>query len=95
MLKIASIVQQIMTEPSEAVSEKHKLKVITKIIFNLMTKILATVYRPLKFMAFNENSIWRRRYELSKQLQNLHVDIEMVAVQGPNEALPYYIHTYM
>jgi hypothetical protein len=32
------------------------------------------VHRPLKVLALNANSIGRQRYELSKQLQKLHVD---------------------
>jgi hypothetical protein len=35
-LKIASVVQQIMTELSQAVSEKDKIIVITKMVLNLM-----------------------------------------------------------
>jgi hypothetical protein len=34
-------------------------------------------HRPLKVIAFNANDIWRQRYELSKQLQDLHVDVAM------------------
>jgi hypothetical protein len=37
-LKIATVVQQILTELSEAVSEKDKIMVITKMILNLMKK---------------------------------------------------------
>jgi hypothetical protein len=33
----------------------------------------ARVHRPLKVVAFNANGTWRRRYELSKQLQDLHI----------------------
>jgi hypothetical protein len=33
------------------------------------------VRRPLKVIAFNANGIWRQRYELSKQLQDLYVDV--------------------
>jgi hypothetical protein len=36
MLQVASVVQQIMTQLSEAVSEKDKIMVITKMIFNLI-----------------------------------------------------------
>jgi hypothetical protein len=36
MLKVATVVQQIMTELSEAVSEKDKIMVITKTLFNIM-----------------------------------------------------------
>jgi hypothetical protein len=35
------------------------------------------LYRPLKVIAFNANSIGRQRYELSKQLQDLHVDVAL------------------
>jgi hypothetical protein len=30
----------------------------------------ASVHRPLKVIAFNANGIWRRPYELSKQLKD-------------------------
>jgi hypothetical protein len=33
------------------------------------------VHRPLKVLAFNANGIWRQCYELSKQLQDLPVDV--------------------
>jgi hypothetical protein len=35
-LEIATVVQQTMTELSEAVSEKDKIMVITKLVLNLM-----------------------------------------------------------
>jgi hypothetical protein len=38
MLKVATVVQQTMTELSEAVSEKDKIMVITKMVRNLMKK---------------------------------------------------------
>jgi hypothetical protein len=31
--------------------------------------------KPLKVIAFNGNDNWREGYELSKQLQELHVDV--------------------
>jgi hypothetical protein len=34
MLKVATVVQQIMRELSEAVSKKDRIMVITKIVFN-------------------------------------------------------------
>jgi hypothetical protein len=37
----------------------------------------AGVHRPLKVIAFNANGIWRRRYELSKQLEELHIDVAL------------------
>jgi hypothetical protein len=36
MLQVTTVVQQIMTEPSEAVSEKDKIMIITKMLLNLM-----------------------------------------------------------
>jgi hypothetical protein len=35
--------------------------------------------RPLKVIAFNANDIWRRCYELSKQLQDLHIDVALLS----------------
>jgi hypothetical protein len=35
--------------------------------------------RPLKVIAFNANEIWRRRYELSKQLQDLRIDVALLS----------------
>jgi hypothetical protein len=35
----------------------------------------ARVYSPFKDMEFNTNGIWRRRYEISNQLQDLHIDV--------------------
>jgi hypothetical protein len=35
----------------------------------------ARVHRPLSVIAFNANVIWRQSYELSKQLQDLHIDV--------------------
>jgi hypothetical protein len=34
-------------------------------------------HRPLKVIALNANGIRRQRYELSKQLQDLHVDVAL------------------
>jgi hypothetical protein len=33
------------------------------------------IHMPLKVIAFNANDIGRQRYELSKQLQGLHIDV--------------------
>jgi hypothetical protein len=42
-------------------------------------KITAKVHRPLKDIAFNANGIWRQHYELSKQLQDLHIDVALLS----------------
>jgi hypothetical protein len=36
-------------------------------------KMAARVHGPLKVIGFSANGIWRQRYELSKQLQDLHI----------------------
>jgi hypothetical protein len=33
------------------------------------------VHRPIRVLALNANGIGRQRYELSKQLRDLHVDV--------------------
>jgi hypothetical protein len=67
-------VQKITTEFSETVSEEDK------IILNLMThKMVARVHRALKVIAFNANYVWRQHYELSKQLQDLHIDVALLS----------------
>jgi hypothetical protein len=48
-----------MTELSGAVSEEDRVMVITKMIFNLMQKMAATLHRPLIIIAYNANDIWR------------------------------------
>jgi exonuclease III len=35
------------------------------------------VHRPLKIIAFNANGIGRQRHELSKQLQDLSIDVTL------------------
>jgi hypothetical protein len=39
----------------------------------------ARIHRPLKIIAFNENGIWRQRYELSKQMQDLRIDVALLS----------------
>jgi hypothetical protein len=37
------------------------------------------MHRPLKGIAFNANDTVRQRYVLSKQLQDLHVDVVLLS----------------
>jgi hypothetical protein len=37
----------------------------------------ARAHRPLKVTAFNASGIWRQHYQLSKQLQDLHIHIDV------------------
>jgi hypothetical protein len=46
----------------------------------------AGVHRPLKVITFNANGIRRQRYELSKQLQDLHID-EALLSESPELAV--------
>jgi endonuclease/exonuclease/phosphatase (EEP) superfamily protein YafD len=39
----------------------------------------ARVHRPLKVIAFNANGIWRQCFKLSKQLQDLHIDVVLLS----------------
>jgi hypothetical protein len=41
--------------------------------------VAARVHRPLKVIAFNANGIGRQRYELSKQLQDLHIYVALLS----------------
>jgi hypothetical protein len=66
-----------MTELSGAVSEEDKIVAITKIVLNLIKQMATSVNTPLKVLAFNANGIGRQRYELSKHLQDLHVDVAL------------------
>jgi hypothetical protein len=77
MLKAATVLQQIMTEPSEAVSDRDKIMIITKMAFNETKWPL--VLKPLKVIPFNNNVIWRQHYELNKQQQDLHIDVVLLS----------------
>jgi hypothetical protein len=39
----------------------------------------ARVHRPLKVMGFNANGIGRQRHELSKQMQDLLIDVALLS----------------
>jgi hypothetical protein len=39
----------------------------------------ARVHRLLKVIAFNADDVWRQRYELSKQLRDLHIDAALLS----------------
>jgi hypothetical protein len=39
----------------------------------------ARFHRSLEVIAFNANGIWRRCYTLSKQLQDLHIDVAVLS----------------
>jgi hypothetical protein len=39
--------------------------------------MVTKIHGPLKVIAFNANGIARQRYELSKQLQDVHIDVAL------------------
>jgi hypothetical protein len=45
-------------------------------VFNLMA---TKVHRLLKVTEFNANGIWRRLYDFSKQLQDLHINVVLLS----------------
>jgi hypothetical protein len=53
-----------------------------------------SVHRPPKVIAFNANGIWRRRYELSKQLQDLHIDVALFSVTYLKSHERFFIPNY-
>jgi exonuclease III len=54
------------------------------------------VHRPFKIIAFNANGIQRQRNELSKQLQDLNMDVALFSKTylKPHERLYVYIPNY-
>jgi hypothetical protein len=52
------------------------------------------VHRPLKVIAFNANGILRQRYELSKQLQDLHIDVALFSETHPEPHERFSIQNY-
>jgi hypothetical protein len=39
----------------------------------------ARIHTPLKFITYNANGISGQRYELRKQLQDLHIDVDLLS----------------
>jgi exonuclease III len=52
------------------------------------------VHRPLKVIAFNANGIGRQRYELSKQLQDLNIDVTLFSETHLKLHERFYIPNY-
>jgi hypothetical protein len=77
MLKVATVLQEIITELSEGASENDRIMVITKMIFNETKWLLEFIGHSV--IAFSENGIWKWLYEFSKQLQHLHIDVALLS----------------
>jgi hypothetical protein len=54
----------------------------------------ARFHRPLKVIAFNKNGIWRRRCELTKQLQDLHIDVVLLSETHLKRHERFFIPNY-
>jgi exonuclease III len=52
------------------------------------------VHRPLKIIAFNANGIARKCHELSKQLQDLRVDVSLFSETYPKTHERFFITNY-
>jgi hypothetical protein len=52
------------------------------------------IHRPLKIIAFNANGIWRRRYGLRNQLQDLHIDIALFSETHFKPHMRFFIPNY-
>jgi len=78
MCKDAAVAQQIRTElqwfclKRTQISGHHE-----NCLKQHEAKWSLKVHRPLKVMAFNTNGIWRQRYELSMQLQELKMNVAL------------------
>jgi hypothetical protein len=54
----------------------------------------ARIHRQLKVIAFNANGIWRRRYELSKLLEDLHIGVAVPSVTHLKPHEKFFIPDY-
>jgi hypothetical protein len=54
----------------------------------------ARVHRPHKVIAFNANGSLRQRYELSKQLQDLHIDVALLSETHLKTHESFFIPNY-
>jgi hypothetical protein len=59
-----------------------------------MKQLAARVHRPLRVLAFNANGIWRQHYELSKQLQDLHIDVGLLSEAYLKHHEKFFIQNY-
>jgi hypothetical protein len=74
MLRVVTVVPQIMICSIRGEEDSDHYKNCIKSHEN---KMATRIHRSLRVVAFNANCIGRQRYELSKQLQDLHVDVAL------------------
>jgi hypothetical protein len=85
-LRAFTLVQQIVTELKAAESEEARAVAIKKLVLYLMKQ-----NGPLKIIAFNSVGIWRQRYELRKQLEDLLIDVTVFSETPLKPHERYYI----
>jgi hypothetical protein len=54
----------------------------------------ARIHRPLNLIVCNTNGIWRQRHELSKQLQDLHIDVALLSETHLKPHQRFFIPNY-
>jgi hypothetical protein len=54
----------------------------------------ARFHMPLKVISFKANGIWGRHYELSKQLQDLHIDVSLLSETHLKPHETFFIPNY-
>jgi exonuclease III len=57
--------------------------------------MITTFRRPLQVITFNANGIRRQRYELSKQLQDLHLDVALFSETHLEPHERFFIPNYL
>jgi hypothetical protein len=54
----------------------------------------ASVHWPLKVIVFNANGFWRQHYEVSKQLQGLYIDVDLLSETHIKSHERFFIPNY-
>jgi hypothetical protein len=94
MVRVVTVVLQIMRELKGAASEKAKIMAITALSSTYCRKMTNRIHRPFKVIAFNANGISKQRYELSKQLQDLQIDVALFSETHLKPHERFYIPNY-
>jgi hypothetical protein len=92
-LKLATVVQQFMTELSEIGPEQDKIMVIKNLVFNLLKKKAARFHKLLKVITFSANGIWKQHCEHRKHLGGLHIVMAQRHISTPMKGFLFQIIT--
>jgi hypothetical protein len=95
MFRVVSVVQQIMTRVKWCCVRGSKNSGSYKnCLESNEAKWSLRVHRPLKVIVFNANGIGRQHYELSKQLQDLHIDVALFSETHLKPHEKFFIPNY-